>query len=276
MRATDSMQERHPNVGDYPRKAVMLHFYFAKLLVCSHVFRGLASDSAADPLPAEFQDLALTAVESAKSILDHIILDPDLKLAFVGFPHYFHTMIAFACSFLLKTATKYRKHVRIDVATVFDKINLMLDLCRNSRCTQYHLIHWIGEGLQKMLSNTMNAAYGNGNLHENGQIQASIQRYGSAEAPQTMYNTLPQHTEGESATGSMQDLGSIWDTARAAAIPYPTDRMTSLYDFPDVADHGSEPMGGLQDAFGGGQQTEALWGAYTMPLHAEYLGLGRL
>lgn len=130
----------------------MLHHRFSKLLVSSHVFRGLGRDPVQDPLPAEFQPLALVAINSARSVLDLTVNDPDIVAAFAHIPHYYHTMIAFACSFLLKTATIYGKHISIDSGAVINSITPVVSLCLGVKCTAYHLAHWIGRGLQALLN----------------------------------------------------------------------------------------------------------------------------
>ncbi|KAL3455270.1 hypothetical protein BJX64DRAFT_297859 [Aspergillus heterothallicus] len=142
---------RHPIIGAYPSKAIMLHYHFSKLLVTSHVFRGLGRDPIDNPLPTEFESLAMEAVTSARSVLDSTVNDPDIVDAFVGVPHYYHTMIAFAASFLLKTAKIYHGHVSIDSSTVIDAIKPVIDLCLGVQCTSYHLAHWIGRGLRTLL-----------------------------------------------------------------------------------------------------------------------------
>jgi hypothetical protein len=130
----------------------MLHHRFSKLLVSSHVFRGLGRDPVQDPFPAEFQPLALVAIDSAKSVLDLTVNDPDIVAAFAHIPHYYHTMIAFACSFLLKTATIYAEHISIDSGAVINSITPVISLCLGVKCTAYHLAHWIGRGLQALLN----------------------------------------------------------------------------------------------------------------------------
>ncbi|KAL2850138.1 hypothetical protein BJY01DRAFT_245603 [Aspergillus pseudoustus] len=147
-----SLTREHPIIGAYPAKAIMLHHHFSKLLVASHVFRGLGRDPTKDPLPAEFQSLAAEAIGSARAVLDSTVNDPDIVKAFVGVPHYYHTMIAFACSFLLKTAKIYHGHVPIDSTLVVNAIKPVVDLCLGVNCTSYHLAHWIGRGLQTLLN----------------------------------------------------------------------------------------------------------------------------
>jgi hypothetical protein len=129
----------------------MLHHHFSKLLVSSHVFRGIGRDPIQDLLPVEFQGLASVAIDSARAVLETTVTDPDIIDAFVGIPHYYQTMIAFTCSFLLKTAKVYRNHVTISPTIVIDTIKPVIALCLNADCTTYHLAHWIGRGLRTLL-----------------------------------------------------------------------------------------------------------------------------
>ncbi|KAL2838604.1 hypothetical protein BJX68DRAFT_248809 [Aspergillus pseudodeflectus] len=146
------ISQDHPIIGAYPSKAIMLHHHFSKLLVSSHVFRGIGRDPIHDPLPVEFQGLASVAIDSARAVLETTVTDPDIIDAFVGIPHYYQTMIAFACSFLLKTAKVYRHHVSINSTSVIGAIRPVIDLCLGANCTSYHLAHWIGRGLRTLLS----------------------------------------------------------------------------------------------------------------------------
>ncbi|KAJ5095748.1 hypothetical protein NUU61_005104 [Penicillium alfredii] len=100
------ISQNHLIIGTYPSKAITLHHHFSKLLVSSHVFRGIGPDPSQDPLPTKSQDLAAVAINSAKSVVELTVTDPDLIDAYIGIPHSYHTMIAFACSFLMKVATK--------------------------------------------------------------------------------------------------------------------------------------------------------------------------
>lgn len=209
----------HPHVGDYPRKAVSLHFYFAKLLVCSHVFRGLSSDVAIDPVPAEFLDTAYMAIESAKSIIRLVVGDSDLQIAFVGVPHYFHTMIAYACSFLIKTATKYRKHIEIDVKIVFQMIGDVVALCKSTHCAQYHLVHWIGKGLQIMLSSCINGTPEN----ERMPSPSGSQTVNTVDEALPTLGASVRNSGSNYAMDTETNMGSVWDAARQAAIGSTSD-----------------------------------------------------
>jgi hypothetical protein len=242
LKLTDILKETHEQTGNFPRAALTLHFHFAKLFVCSHVFRGLTSDATADPIPKPFTDIAMTALESAKSIADLIIEDPDLRAAFVSVPHYYHTMIAFACSFLLKMATKYREQITVDTQKIFAMIGRVVELCKMSQCTRYHLVHWMGEGLQVLLSNCVRATSERSqHLHRGSQPNV---------APETAsegFDSSNQHqSQGQIQTPeSTQSLGNAWDMAREAAILYPNDRSTALYGNSNGTNGNGESMEGI-------------------------------
>ena len=152
----------HSIVGEYPSKAVSLHYHFAKLVVCSYVFRGLPRDNTENRMPVEFWNTAQLAVQSAISIINSVIADADLTAAIVGWPHYFHSIIAYACSFLIKTVTVHRGSVDVAVDTIQDLLAKVIELCLSRECGQYHLIHWIGKGLQTLVANHFGADQENG------------------------------------------------------------------------------------------------------------------
>jgi hypothetical protein len=261
---------KHPRIGDYPSKAVTLHFYFAKLLVCSHVFRGLSSDVTVDPIPPIFQDLAHMAVESAKSIIHLVVEDSDLKIAFIGVPHYFHTMIAFACSFLLKTATKYRQHVEIDVRAVFKLIGRVVDLCKNTQCAQHHLIHWIGEGLQVLLSSCVSATPDT----EPEWSQSSTQHFDTAEPFLPTPDTTSQNVGQEDTMGTKQSMGSVWDAACQAALAYSTDHFPFGFGYPQTVENSMGMMGYSNNGLGNEDFAGAQWDTSMSHTNMEHVGLG--
>lgn len=134
----------------------MLHYHFGKLHLFSHVFRGLKSGERVEPIPSYFKDPATTAVSHATTILELLLNDPDLRRSILGVPHYFHTMIAFACVVLLKVSSRYREDLAIDTDAVYSLIGRIIDLLRSNSCSRYHLVHWMAEGLDKMKSNQSN------------------------------------------------------------------------------------------------------------------------
>ncbi|KAJ5309163.1 hypothetical protein N7508_004542 [Penicillium antarcticum] len=204
----------------------MLHHYFSKLLISSHVFRGLGADSNTDPLPTEFEDLAYVAISSAKSVLELIANDADLIIAFVSIPHYYHTMIAFACSFLLKISKRYQSHISIDATLVMDTVKPVIKLCLDTECTSYHLIHWIGRGLQMLLANYVN-------LMREGSQQMQI--HPRDDTDQTVripfyMSDIPTRVDGNAMQVSLND--SIWETA--SSIVYNDGLPMSLQCYPNL------------------------------------------
>lgn len=136
-------------------KAIMLHYHCAKLLVSSHVFRGLGLDSSQDPMPNEFGELAHVAISSAKSVVELTVTDPDIVSAFVTMPHYYHTMIAFASLFLFKAAAIYR-HGDMDPTLMGSRVKHVIELCLNTKCGNDHLVCRIGRGLEILLQTYTN------------------------------------------------------------------------------------------------------------------------
>ncbi|KFY04983.1 hypothetical protein O988_00356 [Pseudogymnoascus sp. VKM F-3808] len=276
----------HPVVGEYPSKAVMLHFHFSKLFVCSHVFRGLASDARHDPMAEDFKDIALMAVSSAKSIITLITQDPDLNPAFAGLPHYFHTMIAFACSFLLKITTKYRCHIDTEAQPIFDMITRVVRLCRTTVSTPNHLLHWMGEGLQSLLTTCIaaTASYereqGQRRVEESRRLEqqagvAGAQRSSpSAHIPLSSGASSSQNDLSNPPLDSVQGLGNVWDTAREAAMVFPGER----YD--EISFQTLNPPfqggGGAAQAGLGPDGTASAWDATLAFFDVEHMGFGLL
>lgn len=94
------------HVGNYPRKGVNLQCLFVKLYLCSKAFRNKEATVTSDNVEmlAELQEIASTAVSSASSIIQLVILDEEIQSFLNGLPVYFHSMIAFAAVFLLKVS----------------------------------------------------------------------------------------------------------------------------------------------------------------------------
>ncbi|CBF84142.1 Zn(II)2Cys6 transcription factor [Aspergillus nidulans FGSC A4] len=248
------LSQDHPTIGAYPSKAIMLHHRFSKLLVSSHVFRGLGRDPVQDPLPAEFQPLALVAINSAKSVLDLTVNDPDIVAAFAHIPHYYHTMIAFACSFLLKTATIYGKHISIDSGAVINSIAPVISLCLGVKCTAYHLAHWIGRGLQALLNKyikslPMETAPGHA---------AEVSFHMQQQQPQQQHSTPSSSSNVNMAFGNSS---GVWETG--AVSPYGDHILSStLFE---------TPLQPSQDSI-----SEFQWDPSMSFASLEHMGLGLL
>ncbi|KID81483.1 hypothetical protein MGU_11154 [Metarhizium guizhouense ARSEF 977] len=145
--------DSYAEIGDFARKALTLHYLFSKLFLYSHVFRGLSSNRTQDAMPTEFFNMATSAVTSARSVIDLVTQDDIMKTALVAIPHYYHTFVAYACSFLLKVHTEYHNHLGLECEQAFRAIHQVIILCQSSECASHHLVRWMGAGLQKLAIN---------------------------------------------------------------------------------------------------------------------------
>ncbi|KAL1959028.1 hypothetical protein VTO42DRAFT_3269 [Malbranchea cinnamomea] len=138
-------------LGSFPSQAVQLHWRFAKFFLCTLAYRGLNVESTTMTLSRELEDIAANAITTALSILQMLIDSDELRAYLVGIPHYFHTMFAFAAVFLLKVATRYKQHVRVDLDIVFGTNKKVLQIFQNCPCAKQHLVNRIAQGLKEMI-----------------------------------------------------------------------------------------------------------------------------
>ncbi|KAH9234473.1 hypothetical protein K456DRAFT_1738282 [Colletotrichum gloeosporioides 23] len=201
----------HERIGNFPLKALTLHHHFAKLFVSSHVYRGRSSHGGGEPVPPEYSDMAQVAVSSASAIVELIINDVDIRAAFVGMPHYCHTMIAYACSFLLKLATS--QHDKgLNAEETFGAILKVADFCQNAQCTSYHLVHWMGAGLRDLAAKCENAL---SNQSTGPKARIGVQAEGTL--VQDDMSMQQAHEELETSLGMSIEPGNAWDAARGDA-----------------------------------------------------------
>ncbi|KAJ4321093.1 hypothetical protein N0V94_003040 [Neodidymelliopsis sp. IMI 364377] len=136
----------HQFIGGFPTKGVIIHHHLAKLHLHSHVFRGLKGG----PVPAHFQESAVAAVTAATETIEMVLTDYDIQEGLVGIPHYIHSMIAFACAFLLNIASQYSGQYIADTM-VFDMTTKAVQQFRSTAVGKWHLVHLMAEGLEKMI-----------------------------------------------------------------------------------------------------------------------------
>ncbi|KAL6708920.1 hypothetical protein ACN47E_002327 [Coniothyrium glycines] len=142
----------HEFIGEFPTKGANLHHHLAKLHLHSHVFRGLKGGM----VPAHFQSSASAAVASACAIVELVLSDHDIRESLVGIPHYIHSMIAFACVFLLKVAVRYSSQY-VEDDKVFDLIAGAIKQFSATPVGNWHLVHMMAEGLEKMIAKQIQA-----------------------------------------------------------------------------------------------------------------------
>jgi hypothetical protein len=143
------LQKQHQFIGEFPTKGVILHHHLAELHLHSHVFRGLKGA----PVPSHFRDSAVAAVLAAKSTIEAVLSDTDLRESLVGIPHYLHSMIAFACVFLLKVSSQYSGQYIEDVF-VQDLTMKAVHQFRSTAVGKWHLVHLMADGLEKLATSS--------------------------------------------------------------------------------------------------------------------------
>lgn len=77
-----------------------------------------------------------------------------MRSGLVGMPHYLHTMIAFACGFLLQMTTKYDGDL-VQRQHVHDLINRLVAQLRQMPTGKFHLVRFMADGLEKMVEASM-------------------------------------------------------------------------------------------------------------------------
>ena len=125
-----------------------MHYHWAKLYLQSYVLRGLPDSGAV--IPERFLENALAAVAAATAIINLLLDDKDAQIAIAYVPHHIHGMIAFACMFLLKIATKHSEQLFLDTVRLERLINALALHFKSNDIGRDHLIHRMADGLEKM------------------------------------------------------------------------------------------------------------------------------
>ena len=136
------------NIGSFPSKGIVTHYQFAKLYLESYVFRGLPENGGI--IPECFLENASSAVAAAKSIITMLLEDPDLRFALCGVPHYFHGMVAFACEWMVKTATRYSTQLYVNLENVQSLVSALSQQLRRTQVGKDHLLNRMASGLEAM------------------------------------------------------------------------------------------------------------------------------
>ena len=87
---------------------------------------------------------------AATTIVSSLLEEETLQKGLAGVPHYFHGMIAFACMFLLKVATKHSAQLFSNTSNLGNAIARLAQLFRATQVGREHLLHKMAEGLEKM------------------------------------------------------------------------------------------------------------------------------
>lgn len=151
----ESLQRHNNFIGTFPPKGIVLYSYFAKLQLNSFAIRGISTSEEA--MSTERKEFVDAAISSATSVLNFVQEEADIRRALVGTPLYVHTMIAFACVFLMNVATirssgaALGRHFSIDPQQVWSNVEAMVKLLQSLVVSDRHLIQHLAAGLEKML-----------------------------------------------------------------------------------------------------------------------------
>lgn len=143
-----------------------MHYHWAKLYLQSYALRGLPDIHNA--IPSHFLENASAAVQAAIAIITLLLEDKDAQHAIGYVPHHIHGMIAFACMFLLKVATKHSEQLFVDVDRFRNLVSALAHQIQNTDVGRDHLIHRMAEGLEKMAQSLGGKTRKGGSVKKNG------------------------------------------------------------------------------------------------------------
>ena len=152
MQALTLITDPNKHIGTFPTKGTYVYHYFSKIYLDAYVFRGLPNTSPTQTsvIPLPFVEIASGAVTAAISLVNIILGDREIQVGLAGVPHYFYGMIAFACVFLVKAATKHSAQLFIDQQEIRVLIESLSDQLSSTRVGRGHVIHRMAGGLRKM------------------------------------------------------------------------------------------------------------------------------
>jgi hypothetical protein len=157
---------RNGGMGTNLTIGIDLHFYFAKLYLCSHVFRGSHSERDSQQISSNMKEFAHSAMDSAASIVRLIVDDRSVQSSLAELPTYYHTMLAFAAVFLLKIARRGPTNIRIDRDESFGLMERFIAVLTNvtAKVHQQHSLYNIATSIRKLLQTTRQSTEANGGM----------------------------------------------------------------------------------------------------------------
>jgi len=177
--------EANDYIGQFPVIGITLYSYFGKLLLNSLALRGV--NMSTDKFTPERREFANCAIEAAANIVSYVLEQPDLRRAMVGTPLYVHTMITWSSVFLMKIATNWRVAGFVtEPVWIWTLVDNMIQLLQSTMISDRHVLHYIAEGLQKMLSKSRQLVMARGGLPARSQEPDGAVKYdGSATSTPT-------------------------------------------------------------------------------------------
>jgi hypothetical protein len=191
-----------PQIGNWPNKGAIMHYHWAKLYLQSYVLRGLPDSGAV--IPEHFLENASAAVAAATAIINLLLDDKDAQIAIAYVPHHVHGMIAFACMFLLKIATKHSEQLFLDTVRLQRLIEALAQHIKSTDVGKDHLIHRMADGLEKMVESLGGSARVKKRHTVNGNRSSM-----SMESPAPPTTTTVRPSQVNNGQVTVPDYGSL-------------------------------------------------------------------
>lgn len=139
--------EYQQGFGAFPRKGIHFHGNFAKLYLFAQAFRGLGSA----PIPPHLSECAHNAATTARTIIEMIIDDDDVRAGLVGLPSYVQSMIGFACMILARLVSMHGDLI-VERSLVTGLISRLRDVYHATPVGKWHLAYMMPDGLDRILA----------------------------------------------------------------------------------------------------------------------------
>ena len=197
-----------------------MHYHWAKLYLQSYVLRGLPDSGAV--IPEHFLENASAAVAAATAIINLLLDDKDAQIAIAYVPHHIHGMIAFACMFLLKIATKHSEQLFLDTVRFQRLIDALAQHFKSTDVGKDHLIHRMADGLEKMAESLGGPVRTKRRSRTNGErssqsLPSPSQQINPTVTPSSLTNGQPSAPDFTSLDPNAFDFG---DPALGLGMPF--------------------------------------------------------
>lgn len=236
---------------ELPAKGAMLQYHFARLYLCSHVFRGLHSSV---PIPESLREAARTATSAAVDMIQLCLTDPHMGgVALTNCPTHVFGMLCFACVFLLGVATKRRDGL-VEVGLITDLATGLVQQFRELAVSTWHPAYTAADMLGRTAATYLpGKGRDMGSGSRRGSTVTTADRTGGImdEAFKRAFSLFPD--SNMSVMGTDTGAGSSAGASRAAGVTGPPASVASLdspgmgFGTPNYFDFG----GGSQSGQGG-------------------------
>ena len=147
---------RDEDMASHSEIAVGLQFYFSKLYLCSHVFRGPKPKIGSRQISSDMEEFAHSAIDSAAHIVRAIAINYGIQASLANSTAYSHTMLAFAAVFLLKMVRQGPVNIKTNKEEIFRLIEQLITVLASitAQVHSHHLLYSLATSIEKLLQTT--------------------------------------------------------------------------------------------------------------------------